>query len=56
MKEPLSFYDWCCDTNIEEQYKLFHDEYGDLAGSMTEYKDRHYEEYLENFKNGLYSL
>jgi hypothetical protein len=54
MKEPLSFYDWCYDNDIEEKYQMFHDEYGDAACSMTEYKERHYEEYLENFKNSLY--
>jgi len=48
---PLSFEAWCVDTDIEEKYQLFHDEYGDAACLLSEYKQKHYQEYLFNFKN-----
>ncbi len=51
MKTPLSFSEWCYKNNIEEKYKQFHDEYGDAACSLNEYKERHYNEYLNQFNN-----
>jgi hypothetical protein len=50
MNELLSFEDWCGQEDIEEKYERFHDEYGDLACSLWEYKERHYQEYVEKFK------
>ena len=47
----LSFSEWCYENNIEEKYKQFHDEYGDAACSLNEYKERHYNEYLKQFNN-----
>lgn len=47
---PLSFNEWCHDVNIERQYQHFHDEYGDLAGLLSDYKEVHYAEYLEEHK------
>lgn len=44
----LSFDEWCYESRIEERYRMFHDEYGDAACSLSEYKDMHYREYLEN--------
>lgn len=49
MNEPLSFSQWCYEVDIEAQYQRFYDEYGYSACSLTEYKERHYEEYLQNF-------
>ena len=51
MNKPLSFEQWCYDVDIESQYKAFHDEYGDLAALLSDYKQHHYEEYLENFES-----
>lgn len=50
MKEPLSFEQWCEDVRIEEHYRAFHDEYGDAAGLLYDYKQVHYKEYLDEFK------
>jgi hypothetical protein len=50
MNELLSFEDWCSEEDIEEKYERFYDEYGDSACSLWEYKERHYQEYVENFK------
>lgn len=44
---PLSFSEWCYETDIEDRYRQFHDEYGDSACSLSEYKDWMYKEYLE---------
>lgn len=49
--KPLSFEQWCSDVDIESQYEAFHDEYGDAAALLCEYKQYHYEEYLESFKS-----
>ena len=49
-QEPLSFSEWCYETDIEAKYEAFHDEYGDLAASLPEYKECHYQEYIEGFK------
>ena len=48
-KTPLSFEEWCYDSDIEEKYQQFHDEYGDAACLLSEYKEYHYNEYLEQF-------
>ena len=45
--KPLDFSDWVDKYNIEEKYQIFHDEYGDAACLLDEYKERHYQEYLE---------
>lgn len=50
MNNLLPFSEWCFETDIEEKYAQFYDEYGDLACSLSEYKERHYQEYVENFK------
>ena len=49
MKTPLSFEEWCDTTDIESKYQSFHDEYGDAACLLSEYKQLHYNEYLETF-------
>jgi hypothetical protein len=49
--KPLSFEQWCSDVDIESQYEAFHDEYGDAAALLCEYKQYHYEEYLESFES-----
>jgi len=49
LKIPLPFEEWCCDTDIEGKYQRFHDEYGDAACLLSEYKRHHYEEYLAGF-------
>jgi len=46
----LSFEDWCREEDIEEKYEQFSDGYGDASYSLSEYKERHYQEYVENFK------
>lgn len=51
--EPMSFDEWCYDTNIEDKYEVFHGEYGDAACMLSDYKKYHYQEYLENFIRGL---
>jgi hypothetical protein len=48
--EPLTFEEWCSDTDIEAKYEAFHDEYGDAAAPLWEYKQVHYEEYLADFE------
>lgn len=45
--KPLDFSDWVDKYNIEEKYQIFHDEYGDAACLLSEYKERRYREYLE---------
>lgn len=49
MNEPLSFSEWCNEVEIEAQYQRFHDEYGDAACLLSQYKEFHYQEYLESF-------
>ena len=49
--KPLSFEQWCSDVDIESQYEAFHDEYGDAAALLCEYKQYHYEEYLQSFES-----
>jgi hypothetical protein len=51
MNEPLSFEQWCYDVDIESKYESFHDEYGDVACLLSEYKEKHYEVYLQGFKS-----
>jgi hypothetical protein len=47
---PLSFTAWCYETDIEGKYKNFHDEYGDAAALLSDYKEYHYQNYLERLK------
>lgn len=49
-KEPLTFSEWCEQEDIESTYQKFYDDYGDLACSAIEYMERHYQEYLQEFK------
>jgi hypothetical protein len=51
MNKPLSFEQWCYEVDIESKYEAFHDEYGDAACLLSMYKQAHYEEYLEEFRN-----
>jgi hypothetical protein len=51
MNKPLSFQQWCYEVDIESQYEAFHDEYGDAAGLLSQYKEYHYEVYLQSFKS-----
>lgn len=48
---PLSFDEWRCEKRIEDKYQSFHDEYGDLAGPLWQYKEIHYQEYLKDFQS-----
>lgn len=48
--EPLTFSEWCDQSNIESHYNSFHGEYGDLAGLLCDYKEYHYNYYLEQHK------
>lgn len=48
--KPLSFDQWCWEVDIESKYEAFHDEYGDAACLLSEYKEKHYQDYLNNFK------
>jgi len=48
--EPLSFKAWCSSSNVESRYEAFHGEYGDAACLLSDYKDAHYQEYLDTFK------
>ena len=50
MKQPLTFSEWCSESDVEEKYQTFHDEYGDAAPLLSEYKQYHYEEYQADFK------
>lgn len=50
MKQPLTFFEWCSESDVEEKYQTFHDEYGDAAALLSDYKQYHYEEYLADFK------
>ena len=50
MKQPLTFSEWCSESDVEEKYQTFHDEYGDAAPLLSDYKQYHYEEYLAVFK------
>ena len=50
MKQPLTFSEWCSESDVEEKYQTFHDEYGDAAPLLSEYKQYHYEVYLADFK------
>ena len=47
---PLSFNQWCEQSNVEDKYNNFHDEYGDAACLLSDYKQYHYDQYLSNFK------
>ena len=49
--KPLSFEEWCHEVDIESQYKALHDEYGYATALLSDYKQHHYEEYLENFES-----
>ena len=49
MNEPLSFTAWCYEYDIEAQWQKLHDELGDLACLLSQYKEYHYNEYLANF-------
>jgi len=54
--EPLTFDQWRYESDIESKYNSFHDEYGDLAGLLSDYKEYHYNEYLERVKrDGKYA-
>ncbi len=44
----LSFEDWCSEEGMEEKYEQFYDEYGDASCSLSEYKERHYQEYARS--------
>lgn len=48
--KPLSFDQWCWEVDIESKYEAFRNEYGDAACLLSEYKERHYQDYLNNFK------
>ena len=37
-------------SDVEEKYQTFHDEYGDAAALLSDYKQYHYEEYRADFK------
>lgn len=50
MDKPLTFSEWCYESDVENHYERFHGEYGDLAGLLSDYKQYHYNEYLERFK------
>ena len=47
---PLTFTEWCNQSAVECHYNSFHGEYGNLAGLLSDYKQYHYDEYLERFK------
>jgi len=49
--KPLSFEQWCHEVDIESQYEALHDEYGDLTALLSDYKQLHYEEYLQSFES-----
>jgi hypothetical protein len=51
--EAMDFETWVYKSNIEEKYQNFHDEYGDAAGLLSDYKEIHYQEYLEEFMRQL---
>jgi hypothetical protein len=50
LTEPLTFNEWCSEADIEREYERFHDEYGDAAALLSDYKEYHYQAYLERFK------
>ena len=49
--KPLSFEEWCYEVDIESQYKALHDEYGYATALLSDYKQHHYEEYLQSFES-----
>jgi hypothetical protein len=49
----MGFETWVYESNIEEKYKTFRAEYGDAAGLLSDYKEVHYQEYLEEFMREL---
>jgi len=51
--EAMDFETWVYESNIEEKYQNFHDEYGDTACLLSDYKKIHYQEYLEEFMRQL---
>lgn len=50
MDEPLTFSQWCHESDVEREYQRLCDEMGDLATLLSSYKDYHYSEYLVRFK------
>lgn len=51
--EAMGFETWVYESNIEEKYKTFRAEYGDVAGLLSDYKEVHYQGYLEEFMREL---
>ncbi len=46
----MSFEEWCYRTDIESQWQAFHDEYGDSACLLSDYKEYHYQQYVLTFR------
>ncbi len=52
----MTFEEWCYETDIESKYQALHDEYGDAACLLSEYKDYHYQEYVLTFRKETSTL
>lgn len=52
----LTFEEWCEFTDIDSKYQAFHDEYGDAACLLSDYKEFHYGEYVLTFSNKTNTL
>lgn len=46
----MSFSEWCYESNIEREYELLHDEYGDMMPLLSDFKEARYQEYVEGYK------
>lgn len=46
-QRPLTFTEWCDQADVETHYNAFHDEYGDSACFLSDYKEYHYNAYLD---------
>jgi len=50
----MTFDEWCCESDIEDRWQAFHDEYGDAACLLSEYKEYHYQEYVREFQLNMF--
>lgn len=48
--KPLSFDEWCYQSNVEGKYVRYYEEYGDSMSLLSVYKEYHYQCYLERFE------
>ena len=52
----MTFDEWCYESNIETKWQTLHDEYGDAAPLLSEFKEYHYREYVLTFSKETSTL